>query len=83
MLPLKVWQQDKEKTRKANMSHFISPALNSGDTLIVPSSTWSALIEVVSHRSRLCMTEKKKPDQQGTLEICNMKAHEVEEMNME
>lgn len=82
MLPLKVWQQDKEEPCKTKMSHFIFPAVNSDDTLLVPSSTWSALIKVVSHRPRL-FTIEKKPDQQGTPEIYNIKAHELEKMNME
>lgn len=82
MLLLKVWQQDKEEPCKANMSHFIFPVVNSGDTLLVPSSPWSALIKVISHRPRLFAIEKK-PDQQGTPEFYNIKAHELEQMNME
>lgn len=64
------------------MSHFIFPVVNSGDTLLVPSSPWSALIKVISHRPRLFAIEKK-PDQQGTPEFYNIKAHELEQMNME
>jgi len=37
---------------------------------------------VVSYRQRL-FTIEKKPDQQGTPEIYKIKAHELEEMNME
>ena len=82
MLPLKVWQQDKEEPHKANMSHFIFLAVNSDDILLVPSPTWSALIKAVSRRPKLFTTEKK-PEQQGTPEIYNIKAHEMEDMNTE
>lgn len=82
MLPLKVWQQDKEEPHKANMSHFIFLAVNSDDTLLVPSSTRSALTKVVSHRPWLSTTEKV-PDQQGTHESSITKAHELEEIKTE
>lgn len=82
MLLQRVWQQDKEEPRKAHMSHFIFPAVNSDDTLLVPSSKWRGLIKAVSHRTRL-ITIEKKPGQHRAPEIYSIKAHVLEEMTME
>lgn len=78
MPPLKVGQQGTEEPRKAAMSHFILLVLTAGDTA-QSSTPWRAPI---LHRSEALATEKW-PDQQGAPGIYHIKAHELEEVNMQ